>query len=742
MNGSVTIDSEATLQVGDGYSNGVVGSITDNGTLLFRPNSSGESYSGVISGIGSLMVVGSGSSGGYPTLTLAGANTFTGLTQISGGGTLALGSSLALQDSTLDTTNFPSSSLSIGTLTAVTLGGLQGPSGTTLNLSGGAVTLTVGNNGTNTTFSGSLSGGCSLIKSGSGTLTLAGTDTYTGTTTINAGTLQAGSSGSGTTARPSGTTVSLANTAGATLQIGAAQTIAGLTGGGGTGGNVVTGAYTLSVNAGSSCTYNGVISGIGGLTKGGRGTLTLGGANTFTGVTQVTGGTLTLGVGSALQDSTLDTTNFGSNSLNFGSLTSATFGGLQGTGNLTLPSSFVLTVGNNGTNTTFSGSLSGGSLSKVGSGTLTLAGANTYTGGTTISAGTLAVGSTSQGMQALPNGRAVTLANTSGAQLVLNANQTIGSLSGGGTTGGNIVLGSYTLTVSPSSTTFGGVISGGGGLTISGGALTLAGANTYSGSTTVVAGSTLQVGSGGITGTLGSGGVTVNGSLVFDRSDNVTVANNISGTGSLAQQGSGTLTLTGNNNAYTGITQVTAGTLSLNNSLALQDSTLDTTNFTSTSLSFGNLASATFGGLQGAGNLTLPNSLALTVGNSSNNASTTFSGSLSGGGSLIKSGGGTLTFVGANTYAGGTTIDQGVLQVGNGTSNGSLPAGGTIIDGGTLSFLPSSSGEVYSGGNISGSGTLSVGSGGSGVLTLRVRILMRLPQRSIAECWWSAVEVP
>ena len=152
LNGSVTIDSEATLQVGDGYSNGVVGSITDNGTLLFRPNSSGESYSGVISGIGSLMVVGSGSSGGYPTLTLAGANTFTGLTQISGGGTLALGSSLALQDSALDTTNFPSSSLSIGTLTAVTLGGLQGPSGTTLNLSGGAVTLTVGNNGTNTRF--------------------------------------------------------------------------------------------------------------------------------------------------------------------------------------------------------------------------------------------------------------------------------------------------------------------------------------------------------------------------------------------------------------------------------------------------------------------------------------------------------------------------------------------------------------------------------------------------------------
>ena len=196
--------------------------------------------------------------------------------------------------------------------------------------------------------------------------------------------------------------MSLANTAGATLQIGAAQTIAGLTGGGGTGGNVVTGAYTLSVNAGSSCTYNGVISGIGGLTKGGRGTLTLGGANTFTGVTQVTGGTLTLGVGSALQDSTLDTTNFGWNSLNFGSLTSATFGGLQGTGNLTLPSSFVLTVGNNGTNTTFSGSLSGGSLSKVGSGTLTLAGANTYTGGTTISAGTLAVGSPAKGCRHCP----------------------------------------------------------------------------------------------------------------------------------------------------------------------------------------------------------------------------------------------------------------------------------------------------------------------------------------------------
>jgi len=77
-----------------------------------------------------------------------------------------------------------------------------------------------------------------------------------------------------------------------------------------------------------------------------------------------------------------------------------------------------------------------------------------------------------------------------------------------------------------------------------------------------VPGAVLQVGNGGTSGNLGSGAVTNNYSLVFNRSDNLTVSNAISGSGSLVQSGSGTLTLAVSN-AYFGNTLINAGTLAL-----------------------------------------------------------------------------------------------------------------------------------------------------------------------------------
>ena len=104
------------------------------------------------------------------------------------------------------------------------------------------------------------------------------------------------------------------------------------------------------------------------------------------------------------------------------------------------------------------------------------------------------------------------------------------------------------------------VISGGQGLAkLGAGTLTLTGANSYTGVTTVVAG-TLQIGNGGMAGSLGTNSVSNNAALVFDRSDSASVPNSISGTGSLTQNGSGTLTLTGAS-TYTGMTNVNAGTL-------------------------------------------------------------------------------------------------------------------------------------------------------------------------------------
>src|SRR5205085_7781881 len=81
--------------------------------------------------------------------------------------------------------------------------------------------------------------------------------------------------------------------------------------------------------------------------------------------------------------------------------------------------------------------------------------------------------------------------------------------------------------------------------------------NTYTGATTIDAGGTLQVGNGGATGSLGTGSVTDNATLAFNRSDTITIANLVSGTGTLVQAGTGTTILTGAN-SYTGTTTISA----------------------------------------------------------------------------------------------------------------------------------------------------------------------------------------
>lgn len=91
--------------------------------------------------------------------------------------------------------------------------------------------------------------------------------------------------------------------------------------------------------------------------------------------------------------------------------------------------------------------------------------------------------------------------------------------------------------------------------------------NTISGGITINAG-TLRVGNGGTTGTLGSGSVTNNSSLIFNRSNDLTVSNVISGSGSLSKQGAGTLTLSGSN-SFTGAVTVNSGVLKFGSTGAL-----------------------------------------------------------------------------------------------------------------------------------------------------------------------------
>ncbi|SHO67720.1 autotransporter-associated beta strand repeat-containing protein, partial [Pseudoxanthobacter soli DSM 19599] len=319
----------------------------------------------------------------------------------------------------------------------------------------------------------------------------------------------------------------------------------------------------------TSTTFSGVISGSGGLDKAGSGTLTLSGANTLTGVVQVLAGGLVLSGGSRLPDTAeinlgtsanLELTG-GSQSLKALNDAIAT----PGTATVQLNDN-TLTLGEGNGTGSFSGTIAGtGGLTKVGSLNIVLSGTNTFTGPLQISEGKVFL----QGGAALADSVAVTAA--SGAELVLQASETIGSLAGAGNVVG--AGGAWILTTGGNNadTTFSGTLFGAGGsigLVKTGtGTLTLTGDNTYTGGTTV-SGGTLQIGAGGTTGSItGNVALSSNGAVVtFNRSNDLTFSGVISGTGQIRKQGAGTLTLSGQN-TLTGVTNVDAGTLNLTGSV-------------------------------------------------------------------------------------------------------------------------------------------------------------------------------
>ncbi|NBS75830.1 MAG: hypothetical protein EBS66_20435, partial [Betaproteobacteria bacterium] len=288
----------------------------------------------------------------------------------------------------------------------------------------------------------------------------------------------------------------------------------------------------------------------------------------------------------------------------------------------------TLTVGGNNLTTSYYGVINDGSgtvsLAKVGGGNLSLFGANTYSGSTTINDGTLTAGivSVPGTSGAFGLNSAVILANTAGAILDLNNNNTqIGSLATGGSTGGNVNLGSATLTIAGTAinTSYAGVIYGTGGVTLNAtGTQTFAGANTYGGSTTINAG-TLTVTSSGSLG--GSSGVTTTAltitSATLDLQRALTVGSlsmsgtyptitNTTGTSSLIVSGTSTLAnsiTTSGNQTYTGAVTLGADTtLTTGSSLGaiLFSSTVTGANTLSTTTT----GATTFSGAIGATPLT------------------------------------------------------------------------------------------------------------------------------------------
>ncbi len=452
---------------------------TSNTGIRFSPTTNGPSTS---IDSGTLRLVGTGPWSG---VGFGPAITFTNNSGLTIGNNILTSFSAANQ---LGAAGATSASLTVesggymnlsggGTLYSQSVNSLAGDGiVTNLATTAGAATLTVGNaagSNTSTTFSGTIVDGSSLnsvtgitaqgtvalTKAGAGTLTLTGVNTYTGTTTISGGTLLIADG-------------SIANSANIV--------------------NTATLEYALNNNA---RTYGNVISGAAGaLVKSGTNTLTLTGANTYTGATTISAGTLQLG-----------------NAGTTGSLAT----GSAITNNATLAFNRSNTVAQG---TDFATVIAGtGSVVQNGAGALTLSGANTFTGGVTLNSGTLNINAAGVAATSGPLGNGGTftinggtLDNTSGsAKILLNVTPTTINANFGFTGTGDLNLGtgavglgsaagtSRTVTTNAGTLTLAGVISNGttANKLIKNGAgtLSLTGLNTFTGGVDVNAG-TLNVG--------------------------------------------------------------------------------------------------------------------------------------------------------------------------------------------------------------------------------------------------------
>ena len=579
---------------------------------------------------------------------------------------------------------------------------------------------------------------------------------------------------------------------------------------------------TITVNS-NTLTIGGPISGTNELAVAGAGTLVLSSSlNSYSGGTLISSGTLALGNSLALQNSVLDTS--GTGMLSFGVFGSATLAGLANTGgslalnNAAATAGVTLLVGNNGTSSTYPGTLSGsGGLTKIGAGTLTLTGSNTYTGLTTASAGTLnlnfaaatapAANIISGSSTLALTGGNLTLTGSSGAsnsqafnalnvigganQVTLNATggynnlllslgtiarspggtvnftlppgtpvgvttsavNTTNTILGGWATvngndwatvsGGNIVglatLGGYTETsaagttpgnytnadidvdisagliagpISPNSLRFN--TTGGGMLTLAAGNNTIASGGILVTSSvgnylSTITGGTLQGASGGDLTVMQNN---TSNSLAI----NSVIADNGGATG-LTKSGPGTLLLYGAN-TFSGGVFIDAGTLQLHNSGALgagsvtvNAGTLDLYGYSPTIGALSGNPGAVIANTGGAGTLTINTSTA-----------TTFAGTIQNAINLVQTGAGLLTLTGSsNNYNGTTTINGGTLQVGNGGPSYSLGSNGSaVVVNGALVY---NEGTLTVNNPLSGSGTVS-NVGATGVLTINKNIAM------------------
>jgi len=641
FSGTVAVDGACTLYANSG------------GTLLF---------SGAISGIKQMYLTGPG------TVKMTGVNTYSNRNNIQAG-TL-----LAAKAASLPGYNAASKvAVSSGAKLAVMAGGGSEWASSEIDSLLGATTaafasgskfgieVSTGNSFSYANDIGTTQAGKEFVKSGAGTLTLSGVNTYSGATTISDGTLTIGG--------------------------------AGQLGSGSYAGNITDNAV-LNYNSTAAQTLSGIISGTGNLEKRNSGILTLTGANTlqygpviYAGEVKIgTGGSITAG-DAYLGDPTTTAVatklwiesggvSFARRiSVNAGDAGMRVAGGLNSSGTATFSANIILFTGGvnltanaSGGTVEYTGVISGDyPITMDGAGVVKLSNANTYSGATTVNAGTLKLGAAG----VIPNGAGkgdVTVTDTTGGDtLDLGGfSETINGLSGAGYVDNTVAGGPYTLTVGDNNanSTFSGAIKNTAGtLALSktgSGTLTLSGGNSYAGATAISGGGVLAAQHATALGTT-AGGVTVAAGAALQLSGTITIgAEPLSLTGTGISSG-GALRNTANNNTYGGA--ITLAAVSRINSDA-GTLTLDVASGSA-------IAGAFDLTLGGAGSITINDPVAIDTG------------------TLTKDGVGTLTLSGANTFSGVFNIQAGKLVANNDLALGTTAGGVSVTSGAVLELADS-----------------------------------------------------
>ena len=634
------------------------------------------------------------------TLLLDDASTYSGATTLFDG-SLAAGSAKSfasgasgLNGGALSSPDFPAApartfanGASVGS--TVTFGDTLSPVNNTgfssgIDLRGAVRTFTTG---ANVTFDGVVANG-GINKSGAAALTLTGINTYAGGTTLTEGTLFAANNSAlgtgplelGSASSP--TISSDASGASASRTFANAVSVNGdVTFGDGSNNGAMLFASSANLgNAGETrtftvnakTTFGGAVTGGAGLTKAGSGVLTLSGSNSYSGGTTFASGMMLAGsngsfgsgaltfAGGAVGSADSTPRSFANSMVFLGNLTIGNY--IDSLGALTFTSQVDL--GNSDrrlttkSDATFTGAIANGSITKDGLGALVLSGSNSYAGGTTLLEGTLLAGSDQAFGSGMLNLNGGIIGSASGQRSFANALSMVGGAVQFGDTehlASLLFTGSTTLAAGQrtfntvADTTFTGILAGSGASLIKtgDGILTLANANTYDGGTTLAVGTLLA----GSDQAFGPGMLNLNGGIIGSASGQRSFANALSMDGGAVQ----------------------------------------------------------FGDTEHLASLLFTGTTALAPGQRTFNtvADTTFTGILGGSGaSLIKTGDGILTLANANTYDGGTQIQDGAIRIAN---DSALGRGAITFGGGALASTTSDNRTISN--NVTFNGGATIGDG-------------------------------